>query len=324
MKKIISIFLCVMTLAMYGCTGETAENGQLTVISTVFAPYDFTKRIAGENAVSELLMPPGTESHTYEPTPKDILRLEKCDLFIFIGGESESWVDEMLKSLENPPRTLRLMDTVDLRHEEMLAGMEGEHDGHSHDENGECTHDEHDGHGHDDDAYDEHIWTSPVNAVKITHAICDALCAVDPDSSEVYKNAAKHYAGELSALDADFKEYFAQNKDKSLVFGDRFPLLYFAKEYDVICFAAFPGCSAQTEPSASTVSFLINKVRSENISTIYYIEFSTHLIADTIAEATGAKTALFHTCHNVSGKDIENGATYISLMRGNLETLRAS
>lgn len=324
MKKIISLLLCILTASFYGCSNEVVENEKTTVISTVFAPYDFTKQISEDLVNSELLMPPGTESHTYEPTPKDIIRLQQCDLFIYIGGESESWIDSVLKSLENPPRTLRLMDVVELQHEEVLEGME------DHEHSDDCDHDEDHEHGddcnhdHDDEAYDEHIWTSPVNAIKITQSIRDALCEIDSSNSEKYKTAAENYIGELTLLHNDFKEYFDVNNEKPLIFGDRFPLLYFAREYNLVCYAAFPGCSAQTEPSASTVSFLIDKVRDENISTIYYIEFSTHLIANAIAEATGADTALFHTCHNVSGEEIKNGATYINLMRSNLETLENS
>lgn len=317
MKKLTALILSMLLLCLCGCDtkkGDTDKTG-ITVISTCFAAYDFAKQLAGNCAESELLIPPGTESHSYEPTPKDILRLESCDLFVYVGGESESWVTAMLSSLENQPETLRLMDVVELRHEETLEGMQ-EHE----DEHGDEHGDEHD---HEGEEYDEHIWTSPANASLITQAICDSLCKIDKKNCDTYRKASDSYRAELDKLGSDFKAYFAENK-KPLVFGDRFPLLYFAREYGLTCYAAFPGCSAQTEPSAATISFLIDKVKSESISTVYYIEFSTHLAADAIAEATGAKTALFHTCHNVSGDEIKNGATYIGLMRANLETLKSS
>ena len=146
--------------------------------------------------------------------------------------------------------------------------------------------------------------------------------ALDPDNADLYAANTQDYATQIEELDQQFSDFFAGVSDRTMVFGDRFPLRYFADEFDIEYYAAFPGCSTQTEPSAATIAFLTDKVRQEGISTVWYIEFSNHLVADSIAEATGAETALFNSCHNVSADDLEAGATYISLMEGNLETLR--
>ena len=189
--------------------------------------------------------------------------------------------------------------------EEMLEGMQEEEPS-----------------GEHETEYDEHVWTSPKNAVRISRAIEKALCGIDPDNAAFYQKNADSYAAELESLDQRFRDFFAGVSKKIMVFGDRFPFRYFAEEYGLECFAAFPGCSSETEPSAATIAFLTDKVKSENISTVFYIEFSNHQVADSIAEAAGAKTALFHSCHNVSAQDQKDGATYLSLMEQNLNTLK--
>ena len=168
---------------------------------------------------------------------------------------------------------------------------------------------------------DEHVWTDPANAAAITRTIGERLSALDEGRGDTYRSAAEGYAEKLEGLDREFTEFFAEDRG-SMVFGDRFPLRYFAAAYGVEYYAAFPGCGTQTEPSAATVAFLTEKVRREQLPVVWYIEFSNHLVADSIAEAAGAETAMFHTCHNVSRQELEDGATYLSLMEGNLKTLR--
>ena len=303
------LLCCALLLA--GCGGqkeEAAEDGQLRIVTTVFPAYDFARAAAGELAEVELLLPPGTESHSYEPTPADILAVQECDLFIYLGGESDAWVETILSAADRQGMNLRMLDCVDLLEEETTEGME--------------TEEEHD-HGPGDVVeMDEHVWTSPQNAAAITRAVGAALGQVDPDHAEDFTAGAEAYAGELEVLDQEFADFFASRPDGVMVFGDRFPLRYFAAEYGIEYYAAFPGCSTQTEPSAATVAFLTDLVRDRQISTVWYIEFSNHLVADSIAEVTGAETAMFHTCHNVTQAEMDSGATYLSLMEGNLETLR--
>ncbi|QUO38720.1 zinc ABC transporter substrate-binding protein [Dysosmobacter sp. Marseille-Q4140] len=305
-------------LLLSGCgKTETApadgETDKLTVVATVFPAYDFARAVGGEAAEVSLLLPPGAESHSYEPTPADIMAVQQCDLFLYLGGESDTWVETILESVEPQGTTLRMIDCVDLLEEETVEGMESHEDKHDHDEGlglGEVV------------GYDEHVWTSPRNAAQITRAIGAEMEALDPSNAAFYAANAADYAGQIEALDREFADFFAGVADRTMVFGDRFPLRYFADEFDIPYYAAFPGCSTQTEPSAATIAFLTEKVREEGISTVWYIEFSNHLVADSIAEAAGAETAMFHSCHNVSADDLAAGATYISLMTDNLETLR--
>lgn len=305
-------------LLLSGCgKTETApadgETDKLTVVATVFPAYDFARAVGGEAAEVSLLLPPGAESHSYEPTPADIMAVQQCDLFLYLGGESDTWVETILESVEPQGTTLRMIDCVDLLEEETVEGMESHEDEHDHDEGlglGEVV------------GYDEHVWTAPRNAAQITRAIGAEMEALDPSNAAFYAANAADYAGQIEALDREFADFFAGVADRTMVFGDRFPLRYFADEFDIPYYAAFPGCSTQTEPSAATIAFLTEKVREEGISTMWYIEFSNHLVADSIAEAAGAETAMFHSCHNVSADDLAAGATYISLMTDNLETLR--
>ena len=314
-------FLCMILalLLLLSACGQSVEEDtnpdQLTVVATVFPAYDFARAVGGDLADVQLLLPPGTESHSYEPTPADILAVQECDLFIYLGGESDTWVETILESVELRGQTLRMVDCVPLLEEETVEGMESYEEGHDHD------HDEAPGLG-EVVGYDEHVWTSPKNAALITRAVGDKLAELDPANADTYAANSADYAAQIEDLDREFADFFAGVEDRTMVFGDRFPLRYFAEEFNIDYYAAFPGCSTQTEPSAATIAFLTDKVREEHIPTVWYIEFSNHLVADSIAESAGVKTAMFHTCHNVSADDLAAGATYVSLMEQNLETLR--
>ena len=312
MKRLLPLLCALLLLSACG-PALPEETDQLQIAAAVFPAYDFARAAAGGRADVTLLLPPGAESHSYEPTPADILRVQSCDLFIYLGGESDAWVDAILSAIEPEGEALRMIDCVDLLEEETVEGMQGGHE-HEHEED----------HGHLGEVVgmDEHVWTDPRNAAAITRTIGERLSALDPANAEAYAAGAEGYARELEALDRDFAAFFQGREDRTIVFGDRFPLLYFAAAYDLDYYAAFPGCGAQTEPSAATVAFLTEKVREEDLPAVWYIEFSNHLVADSIAEAAGVRTAQFHTCHNVSKADLEAGATYLSLMREDLERLR--
>lgn len=312
MKRIFPLLCALLLLTACGPALPPEDLGRLQIVAAVFPAYDFARSAAGELADVTLLLPPGAESHSYEPTPADILRVQRCDLFIYLGGESDAWVDTILSAIQPQGEVLRMIDCVDLLEEETVEGMQGGHDHEEdHDHLGEVI------------GMDEHIWTSPRNAAAVTRTIGERLAALDPAHAGDYAAGAESYALELEALDWEFAAFFDHLPDRTIVFGDRFPLLYFAEAYDLDYYAAFPGCGAQTEPSAATVAFLTEKVREEQLPAVWYIEFSNHLVADSIAEAAGVETAQFHTCHNVSRADLEAGATYLSLMQANLETLRA-
>lgn len=511
---------------------ETAAAGKekIKVVSTIFPGYDFVRQIAGDHVELTMLLPPGAESHSFEPTPRDIINIQDADLFIGVGGHSETWVAGILESVDAPQmKVLNMMDVVDVVQEEIKDGMEHNHDhdhGHSHevdeaeiedrpladwagewqsvypylldgtldemlahkaeegdkteaqyreyyqtgfatdvekividdhtlefvkgsqadkaeyeyqgycvltnddgeksvryqfaakDEAGEAPryiqfsdhlikpeksghfhiywgndgfaalneeienwptyfpaemtgaqiaeemtnhghshaedeeahehgHEEagehgNEEHGHEEDAhgqaageagseprsqvhdeeYDEHVWTSPVNSIAITREIAGVLMELDRDNAETYQANAKAYEAELQALDEEMKNAVASAKRKTLIFGDRFPFRYLVKEYGLDYYAAFPGCSTDTEASAQTVAFLINKVNEEQIPVVFHLELSNEKLADTICESTNAKKLLLHSCHNLTKKEVEGGVTYLELMKANVENLK--
>ena len=313
-----------------GCSQTVPEpenDGRLQIVATVFPAYDFARAASGGLADVTLLLPPGAESHSYEPTPADILAVQSCDLVLYLGGESDAWVDTILSAVELRGTSMRMVDCVDLLEEETVEGMQAQ-PGHDHKHGEHDDHEHHNDHDHDDRGLgrvigmDEHVWTSPRNAAAITRAVGAELAELDKKNASIYQDNAENYAVQIDELDGEFVDFFDSQPSRTIVFGDRFPLRYFAEEYGLDYYAAFPGCGTQTEPSAATIAFLTGKVREEHIPTVWYIEFSNHLVADSIAEATGTRTAMFHTCHNVAREELENGATYLSLMKGNLETLR--
>lgn len=334
-KTLLWALLCVFLLT--GCGQTTAppeKSDKLHVVAAIFPAYDFARAAAGDLAEVELLLPPGAESHSYEPTPADILAVQNCDLFLYLGGEGDTWLKTILDAVELKGESMTMMDQVDLLEEMSVEGMQ-EEPGHHHSHGHENDHDHEHDHDHENDhdhehgqgevvEMDEHVWTDPQNAAKITRAVGEKLGQLDPANAAGYAANAESYAQKLEDLDQEFTDFFAGLPDKTIIFGDRFPLRYFAEAYDLDYYAAFPGCSKQTEPSAATIAFLTEKVKEEQMSTIYYIEFSNHLVADSIAEATGKTTAMFHTCHNISPQELEAGETYLSLMKRNLDTLRAT
>lgn len=318
-KSLIFLVILCLVLSLCACGEAPAESGGegLDIVCTVFPAYDFAREIAGEKANVTLLVPPGSEAHSFEPTPQDIIRIENCDLLICNGGESETWLEEILAGREKDIPSLIMMDCVDALEEETKEGMQTTE--HSHEEHEER--DGHEEHEHEEE-YDEHVWTSPVNASLIVSALCDRLSAIDPENGGFYRENAVRYQSELQKLDAAFRETVENGKFDTLIFADRFPVRYFVEEYGLDYYAAFPGCTDDTEPSARTVAFLIDKVRSEDIPAVMYIEFSNEKMADVICEDTGCKKLLFHSCHNVSAQQLKSGVSYLTLMWGNLESLK--
>ena len=316
MKKFFALILiCTLCLALCAC-GQQAQapetDGGVNIVATVFPAYDFARQIAGDDGNVTLLIPPGSEAHSYEPTPQDIIRIQNCDLLICNGGESEAWLDEILGGMGKEIPTVVMLDYVDALTEEDKDGMQvHEHHDHDHD------HDE-----HEDEEYDEHVWTSPVNAQLICRAISAALCQADPAHASDYTARCVDYCAELQELEADFRCVIANAKRHTLIFADRFPVRYFVEEYGLDYFAAFPGCADDAEPSARTVSFLIDRVREEQAPAVLYIEFSNQKMADIVCEDTGCEKLLFNSCHNVTADQLRGGVTYLELMRGNLETVK--
>jgi zinc transport system substrate-binding protein len=279
-------------------------EGKISVTTTLFPPFDFVRIIAGDRVNLTMLLPPGAESHSFEPSPRDIITIQNSDLFIYNGGESDDWIERILESMNTDSMIIfAMMDAVDVVEEEIVEGMEEEEE-------------------EEEIAYDEHVWTSPQNAILIVRAITDLLCEADAANAVFYRQNAVTYVEALAELDAAFEDVVAGARRNTLVFADRFPLRYFADLYGLSYFAAFPGCSTETEPSAATVAFLIDKIRDERIPVVFHIELSNERMADAISEETGAKKLLFHSAHNVTRRDLESGLGYLEIMRRNVETLR--
>jgi len=309
LKKALLIFiLLAAAFSMICCkqsksTAPRNRDGKINVTTTIFPPYDFVRQIAGDRVNLTMLLAPGTESHSYEPSPRDIITIQNSDIFIYVGGESEKWVDRILRSMNTEKmKILAMMETVDAVEEEIVEGMEYEED--------------------DEAEYDEHIWTSPHNAMLIVQAITGLLCQADTGNANFYRQNASAYIEALEELDSAFSDVIAGAKRKTLVFADRYPFRYFSNAYGLSYFAAFPGCSTETEPSAGTVAFLINKIRAEQIPVVFHIELSNERMADTISGETGAKKLLLHSCHNISKRDFDAGLGYLEIMRRNVETLK--
>ncbi len=316
-KKInLIIIITFISLTFVGCNtikenNTTENNNKINVVTTIFPTYDFVRQIGGENVNVTMLLKPGQEAHSYEPTPKDILNIQNSDLFIYVGGENDVWVDEILDSMENNrPQTLKLLDITNTLEEEIVEGMEDEHN-HHHD------------HSHEDEAsIDEHVWTSPKNSILIVKEINNILSEKDEKNSNIYNTNAENYIKSLENLDEKFRQVVDSSKRKTVLFGDRFPFIYFAKEYGINYYAAFSGCSTETEASPKTITFLINKVKEEQIPVVFTIEFSNGKIADTIVEATDTKKLMLNSGHNLTKEQLESGVTYLSLMEENVEILR--
>ena len=310
MKKIlILITLAAFLFGLGGCKQRNAvtrsADGKLNVTTTNFPPFDFVRNIAKDKVNLFMLLPPGAESHSFEPSPRDIITVQNSGIFIYVGGEGDIWANRILESMDTSKmKIIRMLDAVDAVEEEIVEGMEED------DDEGEET------------SYDEHVWTSPRNAILIVGAITDALCEVDSANADFYRQNAADYVKKLSQLDSAFNDVAAGAKRRTIVFADRFPFRYFADAYRLKYFAAFPGCSTETEPSAATVKFLIDKIKAEKIPVVFHIELSNEKMADTISGETGAKKLLLHACHNLSKKDFDAGLGYLDFMRGNVENLR--
>ena len=300
------VLLCGLTVPFFG-GGDLPTARKPQVVATGFAPFDFARQIAGDCADVTMLLKPGEESHTFEPTPQDIALIQQSDVFVYGGGESDTWVDSILESLRGgKTRIVRMMDCVELQHEQLLDGMQPEEDEEPEEE----------------EEYDEHVWTSVRNAMLICDAVCRALSDADPANADVYGNNNSDYQSQLLAVDSAFRQTAEQAQGRTFLVGDRFPFLYLQQEYGFSFAAAFPGCAAETEANPATIGYLIRKAQSEKIKTVFKVDLSPGNVAQTIADATGAKVDTLWSCHVISAADFQNGETYLSLMRRNLHALQ--
>lgn len=310
MRRILLAALALAVLAaglLSGCSlVEKPQDGKLQIVTTIFPAYDFAREIFGDKAEITLLLKSGTESHSYDPSARDIVKIDGSDLFIYNGGESDAWVENILKTADEV-NAVKMMSFVEALEEEELIGVE--------------NHDEHD---HDEDEYDEHIWTSPKNAALIVEGIASEAARLDAANANYYTKNAAEYSEKILDLDSRFSELLA-GESRFFVFGDRFPLLYFFKEYGLNCYAAFPGCGAETEPSAQTIAFLTEKLANgDTVPSVFCIELSNRKLAETLAGENSLPVAEFHTCHNITADDFEAGESYVSLMERNYQMLQSA
>ena len=310
----------MMSLASCADAGSSKKDGKVSIVCTIFPEYDWVKNITEGVTDVEItyLLDSGADLHSYQPTAEDILIISDCDLFIYAGGESDKWVDDALENKRNEDmKIINMLDVIGdkAKEEEVKEGMQAEEE----EEHGEEEEDEKE--------YDEHVWLSVDNAKTVCKVIADDLSEIDDANKESYKKNYDAYITELDKLDADFKALADSASQKTLIFGDRFPFRYFTDEYGFDYYAAFVGCSAETEASFETIAFLAKKVDELSVGTVFTIENSDGKIAQAIidnTQAKSAKTATLYSLQSVTKEQLDYDHTYISLMRKNLETLKTA
>ncbi len=341
--KLNKLFAMILSIAILmtalGTASAIADEKKLNVVTTIFPIYDWVREIAGPdgNADITLLLDSGVDLHSYQPTAVDIMKIATCDVFIYVGGESDEWVEDVLKEAVNPNMiVINLLECLgdEVKMEELVEGMEHEHDheGDEHDEDHDHEDDDHDhhendhdeGHEHEEEA-DEHVWLSLRNAVKLVSAIAVKLTEADPIHADLYQTNAAAYSEKLSALDAQYAETTAQAAYQTILFGDRFPFRYLTDDYDLTYYAAFSGCSAETEASFQTILFLAQKVDELNLPAVLTIEGTNHKIAETIIQTTRNKNQKLLTLDSMQGitaADVQAGTSYLSIMQANLNVVK--
>ena len=319
MKKLIALLLSVLliTACFAACDSKTDtpdtpadDSGKLNVVCSIFPQYDFIKAIAGDKVNLTLLLDSKTDLHSYTPTADDIMTISKADLFINIGGESDDWAEDVLSSAANDKlHVVSLLKLVDAVEEETLPGMqeEAEHEEADHEEDGP--------------EYDEHVWTSLKNVIQIIPALTDVLCELDSGNTALYQSNSSAYLAQLEALEAKYSDTIGKAARKTLLFADRFPFRYLANDYGLTCYAAFSGCSAETEASFETMTFLVDTVKEQSLPFVLMIDGSDGSVAETVSRQSGAEIRTLNSCQSVSPDDIAAGASYLTIMENNLAVL---
>lgn len=300
MKKIISIFLLfIVTFAFCSCGKEEKSTDKISVVTTIFPYYDFARSVSKGTCDVDMLLKPGSDVHSFEPTPSDILKIRNADLFIYNGGESDEWVDSILESLgdTDKPVVMKMTDYV-----KPLTEMDADH--------------------HAEDEEDEHIWTSLDNAKTLVSKISDEVSKLDQKNKSVYTKNSSDYIEKISKVQSEIENTVNSSKSKKIVVGDRFPLLYFATEFSLDWECAFPGCSTETEPSLDRLSKLTDTIEKDNIKTILKLEMSENKVADTLADETNTKVRTFYSAESVSKEDFAKNITYVDLMERNNNALK--
>ena len=306
----IAIVIGVVAVILFG-RSKNKSNAKYKVVASNFASYDFLRAIIGDNKDVELtfLIGPGKDAHSYDPTAHDLIKIQDSNLFVYVGGEMEKWSDKVLGSLDtNGKDVVCIADFVDKVEEKEVDGSEEHNEEHEHE--------------HEEGAFDEHIWTSPNNAIKMVNALEKEMEKIDNSNSSKYRENADKYIEQIKDVDKKIQNVVDNKKRDRLIFADKMPMQYFIDYYKLKVSAAFSGCSVETEPSAQTIAYLQNKVRDEKIPVVLYIELNPGKVAQTIADETGAKALQIQSLHNVSLDDFNNGETWVSLMKRNIDVLK--
>lgn len=326
MKKIfmaiVAMVACLIgAVALTGCSADKnaassaalsgASEKKLHIVTTNFPSYDFARQIVKDKGEVTMLVKPGTDIHSFSPSPKDLKEIADSDLLIYTGGDSDEYVGKILDSAgKKPGSVFKMMDAVKLSEEEHPEGMQPEEE-----EEGEDDKDE-------GPEMDEHVWTSPANAIEIVKKLNESISKLDSAHADEYQKNTDAYVKELTDLDNSFRDVIDHSARKEIIVGDHFPFLYFVKEYGLSYYAAFPGCSKDTEANPQTIAFLIDKVKEDKVPVVFHIELSNQQMSRSIADATGAKDMLLNSIHNVTQKDFDAGVTYVDLMKQNVKTLK--
>ena len=310
-------FLTACTAGARSTMSPSAEEGgRLQIVTTIFPEYDWVMNILGNNpagAEVTMLLDNGVDLHSYQPTAEDILKISTCDMFIYVGGESDEWVEDALKEAVNKDMAvINLLDVLgdSVKEEEVVEGMQEEEHDHDHE---------------DGEAEDEHVWLSLRNAATLTGYISKELQRIDEKNADIYKKNADDYIAKLNALDKQYADAVSAAPVKTLLFGDRFPFRYLTDDYGLSYYAAFVGCSAETEASFDTISFLAGKEDELSLHTVMTIEGKDKKIAETIVQNTAGKDQQILTMDSMqatTSKDVENGVSYLSVMENNLAVLK--
>ena len=308
-NKLLSVFLTAMLLLLplCGCTAPVADSDGFTVVCSIFVPYDFARQVAGDRANVKMLLPAGVESHSYEPTPSDIITIENADVFLYVSEHTETWVSQIVDSLSrNDVKTVDMAETL---------GIEVHDHHHEHEE-------EHEKHEHEEGETDEHVWTNLETAADMVKLTADVLSESDPENADYYRSNADAYIEKILALRDDFAELVSTSKRREIVSGSRFAMKNFTEEFGIDFTAAFDSCVDNTEPSAGVMAKIIDTINDDNIPVIFYEELTEPKIARAVSLETGAKMLLLHSCHNISASELKSGASYLSLMTQNYNNLK--
>lgn len=308
--------MLVLLVMLSSCAVDSSvqkNNERPLVVATVFPAYDFARNVAGENADIEVLIDV-TDSHSYSPTAMDMVTIEECDVFIYTGGDGDLWAEDFLSTIDCTDKiVINMLEVADHLYEEST-------DRHHH-----IEHEHEHEHEHEEAIiYDEHVWLSPINASSVTSAICDALCMIDPTHTDDYRTNAANYSAELDALDSELRELVESAERSTILVADRFPFLYLCEDYGISYCAALPGCSSAADLTAVGYEELAEHIKADNLSVIFMAEFSDGTIARTVKRESGLDDVdilTLHSCHTLTKGQIDDGATYLSLMRENIKAL---